>query len=205
MARSKAGETERAIASRLAEAVLSHGADTINWISFPCGGSASQTHGHPTERVVEASEIIRFDISGTYGAWSSDFARTYSSGFPTQNQRDTYSKLVEIQEATIEIIKPGITAEEIFQFCKKKTLELNLPFHLPHIGHSFGIEIHESPILRPGDQTEIRPGMVLNVEPLTSDASGAMYHVEDLLEVTETGTRILTNGISPAELPTIGQ
>ena len=80
-----------------------------------------------------------------------------------------------------------------------------MPFHMPHIGHSFGIELHEYPMLRPGDKTVIKKGMVFNVEPVGFDKDGMCYHLEDLLVVTDKGIRILTNGLAPNEIPIIGQ
>jgi Xaa-Pro aminopeptidase len=76
---------------------------------------------------------------------------------------------------------------------------------MPHIGHSFGVELHENPMLRPGDKTVITEGMVINIEPVARDSEGSMYHIEDLFVVTPTGHRLLTLGLPPPELPSIGQ
>jgi Xaa-Pro aminopeptidase len=59
-------------------------------------------------------------------------------------------------------------------------------------------------MLRPGDKTKIKPGMVLNIEPVVSDGAN-MYHTEDLIEVTESGHRLMTLGLAPDEMPVIGQ
>jgi Xaa-Pro aminopeptidase len=65
--------------------------------------------------------------------------------------------------------------------------------------------MHERPLLRPGEEIVLEEGMVLNVEPLTGDREGIMYHVEDLVEITASGTRILSLGLAPRELPVIGK
>jgi Xaa-Pro aminopeptidase len=75
---------------------------------------------------------------------------------------------------------------------------------MPHIGHSFGVELHENPMLRPGDKTELKPGMVINIEPIFIDPDNSLYHVEDLFVVTEDGYRLLTLGFPQDELPVIG-
>jgi Xaa-Pro aminopeptidase len=75
---------------------------------------------------------------------------------------------------------------------------------MPHIGHSFGVELHESPMLRPGEKTAIKPGMVINIEPVLIDENRVLYHVEDLFVVTEDGYRLLTLGFPQDELPVIG-
>jgi Xaa-Pro dipeptidase len=148
---------------------------------------------------------VRFDVGGTYGTWVSDFARTYSTGDPTELQRDTYRALRKVEEETIQFVRPGVTAEDVFYACKESFERQGIPFHMPHIGHSFGVELHENPMLRPGDRTLVREGMVLNIEPLCIDEKNQGYHVEDLVVVTADGTRLLTGGLAPQELPVMGQ
>jgi Xaa-Pro aminopeptidase len=205
MAASKLGDTELAMANRIATGIINNGADGTLFIVFASGERTSQAHAHATERVPKPSEIIRFDVGGTYGAWASDFARTYSTGSPTNLQSETYANLAEIEKATIEMVKPGVIAEDVFFFCRDQFAKRGMPFHMPHIGHSFGVELHESPMLRPGDKTVIKAGMVLNVEPMATDGEGSYYHLEDLFVVTDSGPRILTHGLPPKEIPVIGQ
>ena len=150
-------------------------------------------------------EIIRFDVGGTYGAFATDFARTYSTGNPSAMQRETHRGLCEAQEATINAMRPGVLAEDLFFLCKDEFNKRGLAWRLPHIGHSFGVELHESPMLRPGDKTPLKPGMVINIEPMTSDDDGSFYHTEDLVVITENGFRLLTLGLAPKEIPILGQ
>ena len=60
------------------------------------------------------------------------------------------------------------------------------------LGHSIGVTFHEHPVLRAGDETEIKPGMLFNVEPAATDSQGFLYHIEDLLLVTEGEPEIIT-------------
>lgn len=205
MAASKLGDTELAMANRIATGIINNGADGTLFICFASGDRTSQAHAHATERVPKPSEIIRFDVGGTYGAWATDFARTYSTGSPTNMQSETYANLAQIERATIEMVKPGVIAEDVFYFCRDQFAKRGMPFHMPHIGHSFGVELHEGPMLRPGDKTVIKAGMVLNVEPMAADEQGSFYHLEDLFVVTDSGPRILTHGLPPQEIPVLGQ
>jgi Xaa-Pro aminopeptidase len=112
---------------------------------------------------------------------------------------------VRVHKETIGAVRPGVTAEDLFFVCKESFGRHGLAFHMPHIGHSFGVELHENPMLRPGDKTRIKKGMVLNIEPFVFDPERNGYHVEDLLVVTDDGYRLLTLGFPPEELPEIGQ
>ena len=205
MSASKLGETERDMANRLANGIINNGADGTRFIVFGSGLRSSHTHALANDRVPLKSEIIRLDVAGTYGAWCSDFARTYSTGEPTLLQRETYEKLWDIQTSTINMVRPGMAAEEPFFFCKERFEKVGLKFTMPHIGHSLGVELHESPMLRPGEKTKLEVGMVINIEPLITDSVGETYHLEDLFVVTEQGPRLLTLGFAPRQLPIIGQ
>jgi Xaa-Pro aminopeptidase len=205
MTASKLGETERDMANRIANGIINNGADGTRFIVFGSGLRSSQTHALANDRVPLKSEIIRLDVAGRYGAWCSDFARTYSTGEPTALQRDTYEKLWDIQTSTINMVRPGMAAEDIFFFCKEKFEQAGLVFTMPHIGHSLGVELHESPLLRPGEKAKLEVGMVINIEPLITDSAGETYHLEDLFVVTQQGPRLLTLGFAPRQIPVIGQ
>lgn len=200
------GESEATMAQRIANNLMNHGADGTAFMNFASGARSKLVHtvGQP-DVYPEESDIIRFDIGGIFHAFMSDFARTYSAGAPNQAQKQVYRELCLAQKATIEAVRPGVVAEDLFAFCQEEFKRRGLPWKLPHIGHGFGVELHENPMIRPGDKTRLAAGMVLNIEPLTSDDEGWLYHTEDLLVVTEAGHRLLTLGLAPAELPSIGE
>jgi len=206
MEAAKIGETEKVISDRIAANMIANGADGT---AFMCFGSGQYTHLFHAPAFdwahVSEGDVVRFDVGGQYGAWSSDFARTYSAGNPTALQKETYSTLIDIETATIDIIRPGILAEDVFFFCRDEFKKHGLQFYMPHVGHSFGLELHESPMLRAGEKTVLKPGMVFNIEPSTFDENRVAYHTEDLLVITETGYRLLTLGVAPREMPVIGQ
>lgn len=206
LAASALGDDERMIAERIARNMITTGAQTIGFLYFASGDRTIQPHAHAVAgRVPQPGDIIRFDVCGKYGIFASDFARTYSAGDPTQAQKQYYTSLVACQTKAIEVVRPGVAVEDIFYACREEFQKNGLPFHMPHVGHSFGVELHEKPMLRPGDKTKLKPGMVLNIEPGVRDDEGSMFHTEDLVVVTEDGFRLLTLGIAPKELPVLGQ
>lgn len=206
MAASAPGDDERVIADRIAHNLIDTGAQSIGFLYFASGDRTIQPHANAVAgRVPQEGDIIRFDVCGKYGIFMSDFARTYSAGNPTQAQKQYYASLIQCEVAAIEAVRPGVTAEDIFHACGEAFKRHGMEFHMPHVGHSFGVELHESPMLRPGNKTRLKPGMVLNIEPAVRDEAGSLYHTEDLVVVTEDGFRLLTLGIAPMELPVLGQ
>lgn len=204
MAASRPGDSEKVMANRLLFNMITNGADGTTFLVFGSGPRSGMAHALPTDRVPGPSEIIRFDFGGSYGPWQSDFARTYSTGDPTAGQRQTYAALRRAQADTIGVIRPGAAAEDVFFACRDAFKTQGLNFIMPHVGHGFGIELHEAPMLRPGNKTKLEAGMVLNVEPLTLDDERSGYQLEDLVLVTPQGSRLLTHGLAPEEIPVFG-
>ncbi len=205
IAESRVGDSEGMIARRIVHRMIDDGANSLLHVHLASGERSSHIHNHPGDAKTREGEILRLDVGGLYGPYCSDLARTYSTGGPSQLQRITYRKLREVHEAVIRAMKPGILASHLFTLCKTELEKRDLPCTLPHIGHSFGIETHETPMIRPGDMTPLAPGMVINIEPMTIDAEGSCYHIEDAVVITETGNRLLTLGLSPTEIPVLGK
>ena len=66
-------------------------------------------------------------------------------------------------------------------------------------GHGVGLMIHEDPFESPTSRSELRVGDVVTVEPGLYRVGFGGFRIEDLVEVTETGCRILT--ASPKDTP----
>lgn len=205
MQASRIGDTELEMVKRIGDGILASGAERSFFLYLLSGDRTAISHGLPSDRKLKESEIIRFDVGGNYGIFSSDFARTYSSGNPTALQRQTYRSLREIEEIAINAVKPGVPAESVWEICRDEYAKRGLTFRMGLVGHSLGVELHEAPVLRPGEKIPLRPGMVLNVECSVMDELGTYYHLEDLLVVTEGGYRLLTLGLAPHEIPCIGE
>jgi Xaa-Pro dipeptidase len=206
MAASKLGDSEYDMANKIANNIINYGADGTLFLCFASGKRTPHPHAIASPDVIpQPGDLIRFDVGGTYGAFASDFARTYSAGEPSKMQKQVYAALIACETAVINAVAPGVLAEDLFYLCKEEFARHGLKFHMPHVGHSFGVELHENPMLRPGDKTPLKPGMVINIEPGAKDDDGSLYHSEDLVLVTDSGFRLLTLGIAPKELPAIGQ
>ncbi|HZI44865.1 MAG TPA: M24 family metallopeptidase, partial [Ilumatobacter sp.] len=59
-------------------------------------------------------------------------------------------------------------------------------------GHGVGLLIHEDPFESPVSVSELRTGDVVTVEPGLYRVGFGGFRIEDLVEVTDTGCRILT-------------
>lgn len=164
------------------------------FLVFASGPRTMQAHPESTDQPMESGTLWRIDFGARFHeVINSDLARTGVVGEPTREQEDTLRALRATQDAGFKAIEPGRKAKDVFNAVKDEFKRQGLPFSMPHIGHGMGIGLHEFPMLEPGNDTELREGMVLNIEPMVVlEPRQEAYHTEDLAEVTGHGARLLT-------------
>lgn len=191
-ASSRAGEPELNFAARISQG-LTVGGSVPKFIVVAAGKRSTQAHPVADETPLKEGEIWRVDIGGRFGRFLSDIARTGVVGEPSERQKDVMHKLHLVQAAGIAKLVPGNRACDVFNAVKDEFERQGLPFIMPHVGHAFGIGLHEKPMLHPKDNSTIEVGMVFCVEPLVlfPDINEG-YHTEDLVVVTEDGPLLLT-------------
>jgi len=191
-ATAKPGRREKEIAADFQRRLLDGGSDTIAFCVLGSGENTKLAHPFASERVTKDGDLLRVDVGGSFHGYYSDMARTMVVGRASDHQRDVYRRLWEVHETVIAAVRPGVRARDLYDLCARSFQRLGLAFKMSHIGHSLGIGLHESPMLKPQDDTELAPGMVMAIEPMHFEPTGERYHVEDLIEVTETGHRVVS-------------
>ena len=194
LAEAAPGATERELASRVYSGMQRAGISPMFDV-FAAGPNMFTVHAVASDRIPQAGELIRLDMGGRAAGSHvlSDMARTAVVGKPSARQADALAKLAEIQARVAKACTVGRPVADLFQICVEAYEARGLPFGMPHIGHSLGIDLHEAPIIRPGSSAVLEAGTVLNIEPfLALPDYGETYHVEDLVLVGEGGPRWLT-------------
>jgi len=187
------GDTERDLAVRLRHGLIDSGADEIAFLVLGTGPRSSITHPIPGDTRFQPGDVIKMDLGGLYGGYYSDVARTFGFGKPHPRKQDRYRRLAEIHRSVIERVQVGVRFCDIFDFCKTQFSEQGLQFHMPHIGHSLGTGLHEQPVVESSNTHVVDEGMIINIEPLFFDSEdGSGYHIEDLVQVTSKGPKVLT-------------
>jgi Xaa-Pro aminopeptidase len=185
------GTTERETAELMGNLLRKGGAESVAFCILATGANASVAHPVPGATTMQPGQILRTDFGGFFRWYYSDLARTAICGKPTPAQADTWKKLYQVQGEVIEAMRPGTRACDLYQLCKRRFEEVGLTFRMPHIGHSIGIDIHEYPMLNPQTQEELQANMMFAVEPVHRGNEG-LYHIEDLVLVTEKGPKIVS-------------
>ena len=187
------GVTEKSVGNRISSELTARGADVMNFTFLGCGLRSFEWHAWPAGRPLERGDIVTTDIGGSFAGYWSDLARMAVVGKASDKQRELFDKLFQVHVRTIEAVRPGIRASDLYGVCENLYEEIGLSFRLAHIGHGLGLGLHERPMLNPYVDQELLPGMVLCIEPAHLDPGVAGYHLEDLVLVTDGGVRPLTD------------
>jgi len=199
----RVGDTEKEIAVRMEAELRCSGAETIEFNILAIGSNAKLAHPTAGDTATAAGQVVRTDFGGRFSGYLSDVARTAVGRPASDKQRSTYQKLFEVHERVIESTRPGLPARELFYICEREFERAGLDFAMPHIGHGLGLGLHEHPMLTPFTTEELQLGMVLCIEPRYLADEGR-FHIEDLVEVTGTGARILSRSADWTTLLEVG-
>lgn len=194
------GKTEKDIALILDYYMLKSGADGIAFDTICASGVRSaMPHGVASDKVIEKGDFITLDFGCKYEGYCSDMTRTVVCGRATSEQKKIYNTVLAAQEAAIREVKPNADNAYIDSVARNIIEEAGYGKNFGHaLGHSLGLNVHESPALSKRSTDKLKSGILMTVEPGIYIENFGGVRIEDLLLVTYNGHVNLTT--SPKEL-----
>jgi Xaa-Pro aminopeptidase len=156
------------------------------------GPNASRPHHQPGKKKLRKKDTVLIDFGARCKGYCSDITRCFAIGGMTTMYRRVYDVVEQAQAAAIQAIKPGVKITEIDATARQVIAKSDLPVYGHGTGHGFGLEIHETPFLKPDGKGKLQPGQVLTIEPGIYMPGKLGVRIEDDILVTETGRNILT-------------
>ncbi len=201
----KPGVRENDIVALVNEFLYRHGSDDVEAINA-ISGERGNPHPHNfTDRMIRPGDQVFFDILQSFMGYRTCYYRTFNVGRATPAQRDAYKKCREWLDLAIDLIKPGVSTDEVCSVWPKAQ-EFGFPDELSafglQFGHGLGLNLHERPIISRvvsiDHPTIIKEGMVFALEtycPATDGYSAA--RIEEEVVVTDKGHTVIS--LFPAE------
>ncbi|MDK2913544.1 MAG: Xaa-Pro dipeptidase [Thermococcaceae archaeon] len=188
------GKREIEVAARMEYVMKMQGAEKPAFDTIIASGWRSALpHGVASEKRIERGELVVIDEGALYRRYHSDITRTIVVGSPTEKQREIYEIVLEAQKKGVEEARPGITAKELDTIVRNVIEEYGYGDKFIHsTGHGVGLEIHEWPRISQYDETVLKPGMVVTIEPGIYIPKFGGVRIEDTILITENGARRLT-------------
>jgi len=171
-------------------------------------------HGIPGERVLREGDLVSLDFGAIWEGYHADSAVTVFVGEPPSAEAEKLVRVTEeALEAAISQIRSGGRLSDIGHAVEQVVEGVGFSVVREYVGHGIGQSLHEDPQIPnygpPGRGPELRPGMVLAVEPMVNmggwetrvldddwtvvTADGSLSaHFEHTIALTEDGPDVLT-------------
>jgi len=227
MKAARAGMREYELEALIEQVFRRHGAAGPAYTSIVgAGPNATVLHYINNDGELRDGELLLVDAGAEYKGYASDITRTFPiNGRYSQAQRDIYDLVLKAQMACVEMVRPGVTHDQLKQHSievlTEGMVELGLlqgepeqlikdkkyeKFYMHGLGHMLGIDVHdvgryyygkESRALEPGVVMTVEPGIY--IAPDTKDVPekylGIGVRIEDDVLCTDGAPRVLTSKV----------
>ena len=184
----KEGVTEQELAAELEYQMRKEGGDKTAFDTILLfGDRTSLPHGVPSDRKLKLGDNILMDFGLSRDGYKSDITRTFffgkSSNFEEMSK--IYNIVREAHIKGIEAIHSGISGKEVDNAAREIIKNNGYGQYFGHgLGHSVGLEIHESPRLSPLVDHVLYGGCVVTVEPGIYVPNLGGVRIENMVIVT---------------------
>ncbi len=190
------------------------------------GANATVLHYINNDGDLSDGDLLLVDAGAEYKGYASDITRTFPiNGRYSKAQREIYDLVLEAQMSCVEMVRPGVTHDELkahsVEVLTEGMVRLGLlkgepaeliktekykQFYMHGLGHLLGIDVHDVGIYYYGKQSRaLEAGVVMTIEPgiyiapdtkdIPEQYLGIGVRIEDDVLCTENGPRVLTTKV----------
>jgi Xaa-Pro aminopeptidase len=192
----KVGQSENYLAGLLVFELRSRGAaDSSFPVIVASAANSALPHYRPDDTLVQRDQPLLIDWGAIFKGYCSDLTRTMMVGRVSDRIKRIYRTVLEAQLAAISFLRPGVTTMQADRVARDVIDRAGFKDSFGHgLGHGLGREIHELPSMRPtGGEEELRPGMIVTVEPAVYLPGEGGVRIEDDVLITHSGCEVLSS------------
>jgi Xaa-Pro aminopeptidase len=196
----KPGVRENQIVALATKKLYELGSDDVESINAVSGERCNPHPHNFSDRLIRPGDQAFFDIMSAFNGYRTCYYRTFNVGFATAPQRDAYKRAREWIDASIALIRPGITTDVVARAWPKAE-DFGFPSEMEafglQFGHGLGLALHERPVISRLNSIdhpmEIKEGMVFALETYCPASDGySAARIEEEIVVTASGPSVIT-------------
>lgn len=140
-------------------------------------------HGIPGQRVIQSGDLVSLDCGVILDGWQSDSGLSLVCGTADGESANLIEATRSALDAGIVAAQPGNRIGDIGAAIVATVRPYGFSLLLDHGGHGIGRQMHEPPFVpndwQAGRGNEIKPGLVLAIEPIVNAGTGKYRVGED--------------------------
>jgi Xaa-Pro aminopeptidase len=186
--------TEREVVLLLEDRCRKYGSEKPSFDTIVLfGGRAALPHGRPSDTGLKTGDWVLVDFGCTRNGFCSDMTRTFVMGKASLRQKKLYDVVLRAQESGKAAVIAGAKACDVDRACRRVISDEGFGKLFGHAtGHGVGLRIHEKPRIGKNDNTILRKGTVITVEPGIYARGFGGVRIEDMVIVRDGGRECIT-------------
>ncbi len=192
----KPGVTEKQIAAELTINMLKAGADSELPFSpiVSSGPNSANPHATPSDRLLETGDLLVIDWGAMYQGYISDLTRTFAIGEVEPEYKRIAEIVLQANAAARQTARPGVTADDVDHAAREVITQAGYGSYFTHrTGHGIGMEPHEPPYIRSGNNLVLEKGMTFTIEPGIYLPDRGGVRIEDNMIITASQAKSLSD------------
>jgi Xaa-Pro dipeptidase len=205
------GEAAREAATRTAASFMSEEEDkhhsplTDGVQLIQAGERSSISHGRGSTNRLKHGDMVAmcFCLTNQFKGYKVGFARNFAVGQATEEMQAVYKLLYDAQQEAFDALRPGVAGSYLDRIVRERISQAGYGQYIEHrLGRGVGVLYAEAPDLKEGDDTVLKAGFCLSIEPAVYISGKWGIEIEDSVHVTPEGWEYLTEP-APAQLPIV--
>lgn len=167
------------------------------------GDRAALPHYRAGLRRLDEAGFILVDWGAVSNlGYHSDLTRLLVTSKLPPKLHQIYGVVLKAQLAGIAAVRPGARCQDVDAAARTVIDQAGFGKFFGHgLGHGIGLDIHEGPRLSPASTDELKPGMIVTVEPGIYLPGVGGVRIEDDVLVTRDGCEVLSTLAKQAPIP----
>ena len=190
------GDTERDLHARMVARMIENGAESAHGMLQ--ASTTAATYGGEGDVPIHPGVAVRTDYVSYYRGYAANLSRMAVMGAASSSQAERYADLLDVHQSTIQnALRPAMSAEAVYNYGRERMIEKRSSVVAGLIGHSLGVWWHqEEPMLIPGEKRQLRPGMVVCLEPILD----GYWHLQDEILITDGEPELISTMFDTSKL-----
>jgi methionyl aminopeptidase len=140
-------------------------------------------HGIPGKRVLREGDIVGLDVGAKLDGYCGDTAATFPAGRVSKKVAKLIRTCKSALKSALRQARAGNHLGDVSAAIQRIAEKNGFSVVRELYGHGIGSELHEDPLIpnfgRPGEGPELKPGMVLAIEPMLNMGGWKIKTLED--------------------------